>query len=373
MPTDPVAPYDPYAAVRAAENGQEVTVPPSTASDYQAGIDRVRAAQADVPPNDISTDKPVTSVDPVATQADTAANGPTITALNDDGTAGVTMTSEEASNLAAMTQKAQAQQTLASQTGQQNNKDWRLRLSLAPQANYLYCDPNPGILAPLRATGGVVFPYTPRISMNYRGNYSPVDVTHANYRTYFYQNSYVDAVQVSAKFTAQTTFEANYLLAVIHFFRSVTKMFYGQDALRGSPPPVTYLNGFGQYQFNSLPCVVQNFTYNLPDDVDYIRAGSTVENGNNQTGARDLAGSGIGSMFGSLNRLANAFLPKGAIPTPGWLQQPPGTLNVKNPTYVPTKMEMNITLFPVQSRNQVSQQFSLKSYANGSLLQGGFW
>lgn len=285
----------------------------------------------------------------------------------------VQLESIRASNESAATQRAQAQQTIAAQSGQQNQKDWRLRLSLAPQSNYLYNDSNPGILQPLRATNGVVFPYTPRISMNYRANYMPVDITHADYRTYFYQNSYVDAVQISGMFTAQTTFEANYLLAVIHFFRSATKMFYGQDAMRGSPPPVVFLNGYGQYQFNNLSCVIQNFTYNLPNDVDYIRAGSIVENGGNQTGARNLSGTGIGSMFGSLNRLAAAFLPKGAIPQPSWLQQPPTTLNVKNPTYVPTKIEFNITLFPIQSRNQVSQQFSLKSYANGSLLQGGFW
>ena len=44
-----------------------------------------------------------------------------------------------------------------------------------------------------------------------------------------------------------------------------------------------------------------------------------------------------------------------------------------NPTYVPTKMDMQITLLPVQSRSQVSRQFSLKNYANGTLLKGGFW
>jgi hypothetical protein len=43
------------------------------------------------------------------------------------------------------------------------------------------------------------------------------------------------------------------------------------------------------------------------------------------------------------------------------------------PTYVPTKMNINIRLLPVQSRQQVSKQFSLKGFANGSLLRGGFW
>jgi hypothetical protein len=75
-------------------------------------------------------------------------------------------------------------------------------------------------------------------------------------------------------FTAQDTGEANYLLAVITFFKSVTKMFYGQDAERGAPPPLVYLSGLGEYQFNEHPCVVSQFNYNLPSDADYIRAGS---------------------------------------------------------------------------------------------------
>jgi hypothetical protein len=30
-------------------------------------------------------------------------------------------------------------------------------------------------------------------------------------------------------------------------------------------------------------------------------------------------------------------------------------------------------LLPVQSRRQVSQEFSLKQFANGNLMRGGFW
>jgi hypothetical protein len=36
-------------------------------------------------------------------------------------------------------------------------------------------------------------------------------------------------------------------------------------------------------------------------------------------------------------------------------------------------MEISITLLPMQSRTQVSQQFSVKGFANGDLLKGGFW
>jgi len=40
---------------------------------------------------------------------------------------------------------------------------------------------------------------------------------------------------------------------------------------------------------------------------------------------------------------------------------------------VPTKLDMTITLLPTQTRSQVSKQFSLKQFANGDLVKGGFW
>lgn len=275
---------------------------------------------------------------------------------------------EQATAEAAARDRARQQQSISAQRRQINNGDWRVRLRLAPQSEYLYNAPAPGILYPLRVTDGVIFPYTPTITTAYKANYSPYDLTHSNYRGYFYQNSYVEPVQISAQFTAQNTDEANYLLAVITFFKSVTKMFYGQDAQRGAPPPLTYLSGLGEYQFNEHPCVVTQFNYTLPPDVDYIRAGSPNQLGLNQVNQRARQSVAGGSLLGAL-RLATSALTKGAIPnTPA-----PPTLASNRPTYVPTKMEIQITLLPIQSRNQVSKQFSVKEFANGNLIKGGFW
>ena len=249
------------------------------------------------------------------------------------------------------------------------NTDWRVMLRLAPGATYLYNAADAGLLAPLKTTNGVVFPYTPAISTAYKANYSNYDLTHSNYRGYFYQNSYTDAVTLTATFTAQSTSDAAYVLAVIHFFRSVTKMFYGQDAQRGSPPPLVFLSGLGDYQFNNHPCLVSNFNYSLPADVDYISSGSPNNLGLNLQPLQNLYSTTLNAVTPTVQRLANSFLPPGAqnaLPAP--LQS---LLNT--PTYVPTKMDMVLTLFPVQSRSQVSKQFSLKGFANGNLLKGGFW
>jgi hypothetical protein len=278
---------------------------------------------------------------------------------------------DAAGETAGIINQARQQQTVRAQ--RQNKAqagDWRVRLRLAPQSNYLYNDPQCGpVLWPLRNTDGVIFPYTPSIDTAYKANYSAYDLTHSNYRGYFYQGSYVDPVNIKAMFTAQDTSEANYLLAVIHFFRSATKMFYGQDAQRGSPPPLVYLSGLGDFQFNEHPCVIAQFNYNLPSDVDYIRAQSGSSNGTNlqiQRQRQTIAGNPLSY---ALQRLATVGLTKGALPD----RLASNTLGLDDPTYVPTKMDINLSLLPIQSREQVSKQFSVKNFANGNLLKGGFW
>ena len=271
------------------------------------------------------------------------------------------------------TQLAQRQAVLEAQRKLVNNGDWRVRLSLAAGADYLYNASSPGILAPLAQTGGVIFPYMPKIDVAYKADYDAYSLTHSNYKGYFYKSSYTDAVTLTATFTAQDTSEANYMLAVIHFFRSVTKMFYGQDAQRGAPPPLVYLTGLGEYQFAAHPCVVNSFQYSLPNDVDYIRAGSTNINGTNLITRRTRQDLPTNPITGAIKRLENLFssqgINKGAITSP----QAPPTLGKNSPTYVPTKIDCMISLLPMQTRAQVSQVFSLKGFANGDLIKGGFW
>ncbi len=279
---------------------------------------------------------------------------------------------EQARQQALLAQLRQ-QATIQEQRKQANEGDWRVKLRLAEKAQYLFLDPQiqqGSILWPLLETAGVIFPYTPTITTSYNANYNSYDLTHSNYRGYFYQNSYVGEVNVQATFTAQDTKEAEYLLAVIHFFRSVTKMFYGQqDAFRGAPPPLVFLQGLGEFQFNLHPCVVQSFNYSLPNDVDYIRARSPNIAGTNLQikRQRDILPT---SPFSASNaRMQSAGVNKGAEQ----FSPAPPTLGTKSPTYVPTKIDMTIVLLPIQSRKQVSEGFSMRQFANGDLLKKGYW
>jgi hypothetical protein len=265
---------------------------------------------------------------------------------------------------------ARAQAQLQAQRAQAASGDWRLKLRLAPGSDYLYNAADPGILQPLKVTEGVIFPYTPSITTTYAAQYNSYDLTHSNYRGYFYQGSHVGELNIQATFTAQDSNEAAYLLAVIQFFRSVTKMFYGQqDAFRGSPPPMVFLQGYGDFQFNLNPCVVQTFDYSLPADVDYIRAGAPNIDGTSLLQRRDRQTTTVSGSNPSTGRMTSSGLtPGGTRPTP-----PPVTLGRAQPTYVPTKMDIKLVLLPMQTRSQVSREFSMEKFANGSLVQRGFW
>jgi hypothetical protein len=237
--------------------------------------------------------------------------------------------------------------------------------------------------------------------VTYGANYQATLPTHSNYKIFQYESSYVDNVTITCEFTAQDTAEANYMLAVIHFLRSVTKMFYGQDQnpKPGTPPPLCYLFGLGEFQFNAHPLAITNFTYNLPSDVDYIRAGaltlppgvSRAEQGDTgksnkswnpfKSAVNALAQGAVSKLGGSAKSLLGQLMPGGKIAGPNFSSGfnaniPPGT---KEPTYVPTKISISITANPIVSRYEVSNNFSVKDYANGKLINGvkraggGFW
>lgn len=252
--------------------------------------------------------------------------------------------------------------------------DWRVRLRLAPQSDYLYNAPNPGILAPLAETDGIIFPYVPGIDTVHQARYSDYNLPHSNYRGYFYAGSHQERVIVSATFTAQDTKEANYMLAALHFLRSCTKMFYGQDMQRGTPPPLVFLSGLGDHQFNEHPCAVEIVNINLPNDVDYIKAGDAeARSGDFMSPLNSPRTSPAPSFGGALSRLFGSGMSFGGTPAPTYTSENIYKAESEGTTRMPTKMDINFNLIPIQTRDQVSNEYSLKNYASGSLLKKGFW
>lgn len=126
--------------------------------------------------------------------------------------------------------------------------------------------------------GGILFPYTPTISYDNQAQYGSVNPVHSNYTQYYFKNSQVGQISISAKFTVQNEREGKVWLGVIHLLRSLTKMRWGKDANAGSPPPVCRLEGYGDFMLRNVPVVISSFKFDLPDTVDYISVGGEYKN-----------------------------------------------------------------------------------------------
>ena len=160
-------------------------------------------------------------------------------------------------------------------------KDWRVSLSVPDNPPAFKMSP---VLAPLMSTGNrMVFPYTPSIIIQHNSNYGSVTPVHNNYPFFAYQNSSVEALNITGQMYVQNSLEAQYWVACVHYLRSITKMDYGTFA-QGTPPPIVKLNGYGDYVFNNVPVVITTFSVDMPRDVDYIATNFATRNKNDNIG-----------------------------------------------------------------------------------------
>jgi hypothetical protein len=195
------------------------------------------------------------------------------------------------------------------------------------------------ILFPLYQTGGVLFPYTPEISTGAVTQYDDTPFIHSNYNYNAYVRSYPKPIGIAAEFTAQSNDEALYLLAVIHFFRSVTKSYFGINPYNkaGTPPPTLVFNYLGEYQFNNVPVVVKSFDYTYPATVDYV-AVDTVQN--------QIYSANMGISLPAANSGGYTWVP----------------------THIKVTLELETQFIPIKLRNE----FNLDDFRSGKLVNKGY-
>ena len=204
--------------------------------------------------------------------------------------------------------------------------DYRAKL-LVP-INYLSSEFTLGGAADYKIynNGGIVFPYTPTITYENAANYATLQPMHSNYAMYFYKNSAISGIKVSAKFTVQNDDDAGMYLAVSHLIKSLTKMQTGSDSTPGAPPPVCRFSAYGDFMMKDVPVVISSFTQDLTSEVDYYAISS-----------------------------ANA-----------------GSYSIYGTNFVPTVSTFNLQMFPVYSRNEQSE-FSVSAFRDQKTLRkGGF-
>ena len=150
-------------------------------------------------------------------------------------------------------------------------QDTRVRIEVPPS----YLEDNKytegGTNKILKEIGGIIFPYTPQISYDYKAEYRDQPVTHSNFRMNFYQRSYVSDIIIQGKFSVQNDTDAQLYLATHHLLRALTKMQTALDEHPGSPPPVCRLMAYGTFILRNTPIVITDFKVDLPADVDYYR------------------------------------------------------------------------------------------------------
>jgi hypothetical protein len=225
--------------------------------------------------------------------------------------------------------------------GRRDDRDWRVRLQIPTGADALYnaLMSNNKLLEPLRDSRGIFWPLTPAVVIQHSANYNPLSQTHSNYPFQAYQNSQVDSMNIIGEFPVQNQQDAAHWVATVNFLRTVTKMFFGREQpLKGNPPPILHLSGYGDHMFQKVPVIINTFNVELRPGIDYIstRQDNVFFGTGLEQSRRDLARTG---QFDT---------------------------NDLDQTWAPTLSNISVLVTPVYSRESI-KNFSLADFARGKL------
>jgi hypothetical protein len=133
-----------------------------------------------------------------------------------------------------------------------------------------------GTTTPNAQFGGILFPYTPSISLENKAEYTSYGPMHSNYALNFYKNSSIPDITITGKFTVQNDNDAFIFISTSQLLASLTKMRWGSDKDAGAPPPVCRLDGYGAFMLKNVPVVISSFKHDLPDGVDFYTLNSAL-------------------------------------------------------------------------------------------------
>ena len=231
-------------------------------------------------------------------------------------------------------------------SGRQDKTDWRVRLQVPQNGDEIYKSifgqlglEDNELMAPLVPSRGMFWPLTPTMTVQHSANYNAMDQVHSNYPHQAYQNSQVDSINIIGEFPVQNSDDAKHWVATVNFLRTVTKMYFGREqTLKGNPPPIMHLSGYGDHMYNKVPVVVNTFNLELRQGIDYISTKQT------NTPYRELTGQDRGFFISAED--AEAM------------------------TWAPTLSNISVLVTPIYSRESI-KNFSLSEFARGKLSGRG--
>ena len=223
-------------------------------------------------------------------------------------------------------------------SGRNDKTDWRVRLQVpdaSPLQKFFDFANNP-LMAPLAESRGIFWPLTPAVVIQHSANYNAMDQVHSNYPHYAYQNSQVDQMNIIGEFPVQNSEDAKHWVATVNFLRTATKMFFGNDdgdGLKGNPPPIMHLYGYGDHMFNKIPVIINSFNVELRPGIDYISTNQDTDRNITSPRTRERLG----------------------LPETG-----------ESSTWAPTLSNISVLVTPIYSRDSI-KNFSLSEFARGEL------
>ena len=221
-------------------------------------------------------------------------------------------------------------------SGRSDKTDWRVRLQIPNGADAVYDSilANNELMAPLVPSRGIFWPLTPAVVIQHSANYNPLAQTHSNYPFQAYQNSQVDSMNIIGEFPVQNSDDAKHWVATVNFLRTITKMYFGKDqALKGNPPPIMHMSGYGDHMFQKVPVIVNTFNVELRPGIDYISTKQTQ----------------VGYDAGFVDPNLAAAVEAGT-----------------SQTWAPTLSNISVLVTPIYSRESI-KNFSLSQFARGEL------
>ena len=220
-------------------------------------------------------------------------------------------------------------------SGRSDKTDWRVRLQIPNGADAVYNSilANNELMAPLVPSRGIFWPLTPAVVIQHSANYNPLSQTHSNYPFQAYQNSQVDSMNIIGEFPVQNSDDAKHWVATVNFLRTITKMYFGnattekEKGLKGNPPPIMHMSGYGDHMFSKVPVIVNTFNVELRPGIDYI---STKQSEVYRSNVQDF------------------------------------DLDSADQTWAPTLSNISVLVTPIYSRESI-KKFSLQKFARGQL------
>jgi hypothetical protein len=174
-------------------------------------------------------------------------------------------------------EKSIAQGTTRGVTGSAAQANMKVRLGFKPGHPYAGY---PGIMRPLAATNGVLFPYRPSLTIGTRNYWGTTEPKQSLYGFPVPDRHEIAITITDAQMSAQSVEEADYIYASIQFFRAAMKPAFGSEGSvpLGAPAPTIEMTAIGPHMIQSVGVILRDFDLQLMNDVDYIptSSGATV-------------------------------------------------------------------------------------------------